>query len=87
MLRGAAYTATVVMVRRTLEGICAEHGLKVYPLFKALHQMKEQGLVDGRLLEWAEALRSLGNEGAHFTGKVVSKEDAQDSTSPSLKPS
>jgi len=77
--RGAAYTATVVMVRRTLEGICAEHGLKSYPLFKSLGQMKEQGLIDGRLLEWAEALRSLGNEGAHFTGNAVSREDAQDS--------
>jgi hypothetical protein len=27
--RNGAYTATVVMVRRTLEGICAEHGLRV----------------------------------------------------------
>jgi Domain of unknown function (DUF4145) len=77
--RGASYTATVVMVRRTLEGLCVEHGLKSYPLFKALGQMKEQGLIDGRLLEWAQALRSLGNEGAHFTGNAVSREDAQDS--------
>jgi hypothetical protein len=76
--RSAAYTATVVMVRRTLEGICVEHGLKSYPLFKALSQMKEQGLIEGRLLEWAEALRALGNDGAHFTGNTVSREDAQD---------
>jgi hypothetical protein len=77
--RGTAYTATVVMVRRTLEGICADHGLKSYPLFKSLGQMKDQSLIDGRLLEWAEALRSLGNDGAHFTGRPVSREDAQDS--------
>lgn len=76
--RTTAYTATVVMVRRTLEGICAEHGMKSSPLFKALAQMKEQGLIEGRLLEWAQALRTLGNEGAHFTGNRVSREDAKD---------
>jgi hypothetical protein len=76
--RSSAYTATVVMVRRTLEGICAEHGLKSSPLFKALTQMKESGLIDGRLLEWAQALRTLGNEGAHFTGNRVSRQDAED---------
>lgn len=75
----AAYTASVVMVRRTLEGICAEHGMKTSPLFKSLEQMKELGLIDGRLLEWAQALRALGNEGAHFTGNRVSRQDAEDS--------
>jgi hypothetical protein len=75
---GAAYTATVVMVRRTLEGICAEHGMKSAPLFKALTQMRESGVIDGRLLEWAQELRILGNEGAHFTGNRVSRQDAQD---------
>jgi hypothetical protein len=73
-----AYTAAVVMVRRTLEGVCADNGVKKTPLFKALEQMKENGLIEGRLLEWAQELRVLGNEGAHFTGHRVSREDAQD---------
>lgn len=76
--KNAAYTATVVMVRRTLEGICVEHGMKG-PLFKALAEMEKTGLIEGRLLEWAQALRTLGNEGAHFTGHQVSREDAEDS--------
>jgi hypothetical protein len=40
--------------------------------------MKESDLIDGRLLEWAQALRILGNEGAHFTGRRVSRVDAED---------
>jgi hypothetical protein len=74
----AAYTATVVMVRRTLEGVCAENGIKKQPLIRALQQMNAEGLVEGRLLEWAQELRVLGNEGAHFTGHRVSRQDAQD---------
>jgi hypothetical protein len=27
---------------------------------------------------WADGLRVLGNEGAHYTGSPVSREDAQD---------
>ena len=76
--RDAAYTATVVMVRRTLEGVCAEHGVKKMTLVKALAQMKDNGLIEGRLLEWAQELRVLGNEGAHFTGKRVPRADAAD---------
>jgi Domain of unknown function (DUF4145) len=74
----AAYTATVVMVRRTLEGVCAENGVRIQPLIKALQKMQTEGLIEGRLLEWAEGMRVLGNDGAHFTGRRVSREDAQD---------
>ncbi|MET9019898.1 DUF4145 domain-containing protein [Actinopolymorpha sp. NPDC004070] len=40
--------------------------------------MKERGLIDGRLHEWAQSLRVLRNEGAHYTGSQVSREDAED---------
>ena len=74
----AAYTAAVVMVCRTLEGVCSENGIRKTPLINALKEMQTQGLIEGRLLEWAQELRVLGNEGAHFTGRRVSREDAQD---------
>ncbi len=48
------------------------------PLFKMLEQMKDEGKIDGRLLEWAQELRILGNQGAHYTGTSVSREDAAD---------
>ncbi|MCX4408329.1 DUF4145 domain-containing protein [Streptomyces sp. NBC_01764] len=76
--KSKAYTATVVMVRRTLEGVCAQHGINKKPLYKAFEEMKTVGLIEGRLLEWAQELRVLGNEGAHFTGKPVTRQDASD---------
>lgn len=76
--RNGAYTATVVMVRRTLEGVCTEHNVKNMTLVKALERMKNNELIEGRLLEWAQELRVLGNQGAHFTGKQVPRADAED---------
>lgn len=77
-LESKAYAACVVMVRRTLEGTCAEQGVKKRTLAKALDELRDQGLIDGTLVEWAHALRFAGNQGAHYTGKDVSREDAED---------
>lgn len=74
-----AYTATVVMVGRTLEGLCRHQGATSRTLASALHQLHKAGIIDKRLLEWADALRVVRNEGAHFTGRQVSREDAFDS--------
>ena len=73
-----AYTAAVVMVRRTLEGTCKENGITQRTLYKGLAELKDRGLVDGTLSEWADALRVLGNQGAHYTGEAVTREDALD---------
>lgn len=74
-----AYTATVVMVGRTLEGLCQNQGAKSKNLAGGLKELHANGVIDGRLQEWADALRVVRNEGAHFTGKQVSREDAFDS--------
>lgn len=74
-----AYAACAVMTRRTLEGTCEDLGVKERTLAKALKKLKEKGLIDGMLAEWAKALRLAGNRGAHFTGEVVSREDAENS--------
>jgi hypothetical protein len=73
-----AHTAAVVMVRRTLEGVCALHGVNQRNLHSALQEMATKDLLDGRLLKWADSLRVLGNEGAHYTGSSVRREDASD---------
>ncbi|MHA5054621.1 DUF4145 domain-containing protein [Streptomyces sp. SD15] len=74
-----AYTATVVMVRRTLEGVCINQGVsRRSPLMRMLEELKESGKIDGRLLEWSQALRMLGNEGAHYSDKLVTQDDAAD---------
>jgi hypothetical protein len=58
--------------------VCAENGVRERTLVKSLEKMKESQLIDNRLLEWAQELRVLGNEGAHFTGNRVSRVDAED---------
>ncbi|WP_406269033.1 DUF4145 domain-containing protein [Actinacidiphila glaucinigra] len=75
------YTATAVMVRRTLEGMCFDQGTTKKALFQSLQELSEAGKIEGRLLEWAQALRVLGNQGAHFSKDSVGREDAQDALS------
>ncbi|MEV8362559.1 DUF4145 domain-containing protein [Streptomyces niveus] len=73
-----AFTAAAVMVRRTLEGVCADQGANGKVLMKSLQELLEAGMIEGRLFDWAQALRILGNQGAHFTGEHVDREDAAD---------
>lgn len=75
------YIAAAVMVRRTLEGMCIEQGTKKKALFQALQELRDGGKIEGRLFDWAQALRVLGNQGAHFSEESVSREDAADALS------
>ncbi|MGW1097923.1 DUF4145 domain-containing protein [Streptomyces sp. NPDC002455] len=72
------YTATAVMVRRTLEGMCFDQGTGKKQLFAALSDLRDAKKIEGRLFDWAQALRVLGNQGAHFSKEAVGWEDAQD---------
>lgn len=78
-LEANAYTACVVMVRRTLEGVAEHKNAMGRNLAESLGQLQNQGIIDGPLVEWASALRVLGNQGAHFSEAEVTTEDAQDS--------
>ena len=76
--KAKAYTASAIMCRKTLEGLCAEHGVKAHNLSLSLKKLKEGGVIEERLFEWAEALRTLGNEAAHGVSSVISPQDAKD---------
>ncbi|MEU1221677.1 DUF4145 domain-containing protein [Streptomyces microflavus] len=77
--KAKAYTASAVMVRRTLEGMCAEQGTTPKkPLFQGLKELRDSGRIEGRLFDWAQALRVIGNQGAHFSTAAVTREDAED---------
>jgi hypothetical protein len=73
-----AYGATVVMVRRILEGVCKENSIQERTLVRSLEELQKNGLIDGTISTWATALRLLGNEGAHYTGRQVPRDDAED---------
>jgi hypothetical protein len=40
--------------------------------------MRDDGVIDARLYEWADASRQLGNEGAHATTTPIPREDAEE---------
>ena len=76
--KGKAFTATVIMCRKTLEGICSTHGITARNLESSLKEMKEKGIIETRLFEWAEALRISGNEAAHDVNVTFQNQDAKD---------
>jgi hypothetical protein len=61
-----------------MEGLTAAHGVQARNLAVALHALQEQNVIEGRLVEWADALRLSGNEAAHDVSVTVSAEDARD---------
>lgn len=71
------------MVRRTIEGTCRDQGvderfMKKNSLEVALNKLHAAGKVDSSLAAWAKELRQLGNEGAHFSGRPMHRQDAED---------
>jgi hypothetical protein len=76
--RAKAYTATAIMCRKILEGIADQNKIKVKNLASALKEMKDKGIIESRLYEWADALRISGNEAAHGVNSKISPQDAKD---------
>lgn len=76
--RAKAFTASAIMCRKTLEGICAAHQVKDGSLASRLRKLKENGVIDARLFEWADELRLSGNEAAHDVHVQVSSLDASE---------
>jgi len=76
--KAKAYTASAIMCRKVLEGICAEHKIKKNNLAASLKEMKNRGIIESRLFEWADMLRISGNEAVHDLSVTVPKDDARD---------
>ncbi|MFH1081302.1 MAG: DUF4145 domain-containing protein [Pseudomonadota bacterium] len=76
--KAKAYSASVVMSGRTLEGVCKHYSAKNKTLSVGLKELKEKGIIDERLFKWGEELRKQRNVGAHASDEKISKEDAKD---------
>ncbi|MFI5896733.1 DUF4145 domain-containing protein [Actinoplanes sp. NPDC051513] len=72
------FTAAALMVRRTLEAVCADKGATGGSLHAKLNELKEMKTIEGKLTDWSHGLRALGNDAAHDTTVFVSATDAQD---------
>lgn len=73
-----ANLACSVMCRRALESLCVDLAVLTKSLPDKLKELKTKGIIDGRLAEWGEVLRQMGNIGAHASNKHISKQDARD---------
>ncbi len=76
--KGNAYTATVIMCRRTLEGFCLIKGTKEKNLALSIKKLKENGIINDQLFDWADELRLAGNKAAHNMGNDFDSLDAKD---------
>jgi hypothetical protein len=77
-IRAKEYTAAAVMSGRAIEGVCDLSDVQRRTLHDRLARMKENGLIDGRLWEWAETLRAVRNAAAHYSNESISRLDAED---------
>lgn len=76
--RAGLYEPCAIMCRKCLEAIARESGGTGRSLFNRLQDLKERGVIDGKLLNWADGLRVIGNDAAHDLDIVISEGEAQD---------
>jgi hypothetical protein len=61
-----AYKGTAVLCRRALQGACVEQGANPKKkLHGQIEEVVEANKVHGSLKDWADAIRLIGNSGAH----------------------
>lgn len=77
---GACYRAAAIMVRRTLEEICADRGAEGKNLKDKIAALGTKIMVPKELLEAADELRMLGNDAAHLEASLydeIGKEEVE----------
>ena len=73
-----AFTATALMCRKAVEGMCEDQAAGGGSLAARLKRLRDSGAIENRLYEWADQLRISGNEAAHDVGVRIERRDAAD---------
>ncbi len=76
--KASAFNASTVMAGRALEAICRHFGTAKSLLGAGIKELREKGIIDNRLAEWAAELQKARNLSAHASGEKTSREDAED---------
>lgn len=76
--KAKAFTASAIMCRKSLEGLCVEKGYNTGNLAVRLKALRDTQIIESRLFEWADQLRLSGNDAAHDLGVTISPEEARD---------
>jgi hypothetical protein len=66
------------MCRKVAEGVCVTHGMKKGNLAASLEALAEGGVLEPRMLEWADHLRLYGNDAAHDVEVQIARTEAED---------
>lgn len=77
-IEGGAYEACAVMTGRAIEAICRHFQTQQVTLGPGLRELRDRGIIDSRLCEWAHELHQRRNAAAHPSGEQVDAETAQD---------
>lgn len=64
------FVASAMLVRKTLELICADRGAKGKDLKERIKALRERIVVPNELLEGMDDLRLLGNDAAHVESRI-----------------
>ncbi|MCX5697354.1 MAG: DUF4145 domain-containing protein [Candidatus Omnitrophica bacterium] len=64
------YTASAMMIRKTLEEICEEKGAKGEDLQKRIKDLSSKIIIPKELLEGMDELRLLGNDATHIESRL-----------------
>ncbi len=77
-LQANLYTSSVVMCRKTMEMLCLYFKIE-HPdnLHGKLARMRDEEIIDNKFYEWANHLKSFGNEAVH-TSEQFYRKDAED---------
>jgi hypothetical protein len=70
-----APNAYAVQVRRALEAICDDRGVRRGSLHERLRELTSQGVIPPVLSEMTDVLRIIGNIGAHHSAMVLAQPD------------
>ena len=73
----ASYESCVMMCRKCIDIMCIALGARGCDLSEKINNLYETQKIDSRLLEWAQEIRLVGNDGAH-EDDIVTRRDAQD---------
>jgi hypothetical protein len=76
-LHNGIVSAAVVLCGRALERLIHDK-TDEKTIARGLRALREKGIIDQKLFEWADALRQERNLGAHATEKKISRENAED---------
>jgi len=63
--KASAYTASIIMCRKTIESFASLKGVNEKNLAASIKKLRDTGIINEQLYDWADQLRLAGNIAAH----------------------